>query len=170
VSVDGGGIQGNNASDSPSISGDGRYVAYLSLASNLVAADTNAAQDAFVSGNTLFSSSPSSSNAALTPLTGVRVATRLEALSSLLSLDGYFAEVDAVKGVIGAGMSRFAGAVATMRNTAENLTAAKSRIVDADIALESAALLRGRTLQQVGAAVLTQANQVPALALQLLEF
>jgi hypothetical protein len=48
VSVDSNGKQGNSASASPSISADGRFVAFLSLASNLVRGDTNGTQDVFV--------------------------------------------------------------------------------------------------------------------------
>ncbi|MBM7171212.1 PD40 domain-containing protein [Streptomyces sp. G44] len=48
VSVAGGGAQGNGESRTPSISADGRYVAYTSAASNLVPGDTNAAEDVFV--------------------------------------------------------------------------------------------------------------------------
>ena len=48
VSVDSGGTGGNSPSDSPDISADGRYVTFSSTASNLVAGDTNAAEDVFV--------------------------------------------------------------------------------------------------------------------------
>jgi len=48
VSVSSNGTQGNNSSDDPSISGDGRYVAYWSNASNLVSGDTNGFRDVFV--------------------------------------------------------------------------------------------------------------------------
>ncbi len=48
VSVDGSGIQGDNNSFNPSISADGRYVAFDSYATNLVLGDTNGAQDVFV--------------------------------------------------------------------------------------------------------------------------
>ena len=48
VSVDTGGAQGNNYSNAPSISADGRYVAFQSKASNLVAGDTNGRADVFV--------------------------------------------------------------------------------------------------------------------------
>ncbi len=52
VSVASGGTQGNNASDSPAISADGRYVSFTSTASNLVAGDTNAMADVFVADRT----------------------------------------------------------------------------------------------------------------------
>jgi len=51
----------------------------------------------------------------------------------------------------------------------ENLAAAKSRIKDADFAAESAAMTQQSILQQSGAAVLTQANQQPQIALKLLQ-
>ena len=44
-----GGAQGNAASTGPSVSGGGRYVSFVSLASNLVPGDTNGQEDAFVS-------------------------------------------------------------------------------------------------------------------------
>lgn len=52
VSVDSAGTQGNGASDGPSISADGRYVAYSSDAPNLVTGDTNAARDVFLRDRT----------------------------------------------------------------------------------------------------------------------
>jgi flagellin len=56
----------------------------------------------------------------------------------------------------------------TLSSSRENFAAAAGRIMDADVAEESAALTRTQILQQAGAAVLSQANQQPALALQLL--
>ncbi len=52
VSLSSGGAAGNNDSQFPSISGDGRYVAFMSVATNLVAGDTNAAPDIFVRDRT----------------------------------------------------------------------------------------------------------------------
>ena len=56
-------------------------------------------------------------------------------------------------------------AAETLRLSSENFRAAESRIVDADVAEESAGLVKNRTLQQAGAAVLAQADQLPAPAL-----
>jgi Tol biopolymer transport system component len=52
VSVDSSGVQGDNDSSAPSISADGRYVAFWSMASNLVAGDTNGTWDVFVRDRT----------------------------------------------------------------------------------------------------------------------
>ena len=143
-------------------------MAFDSTSSNLVAGDTNFLSDAFITPNPLAASSGSSGlSTVITPLANLRVTTQAEALATLNALDGNLAEVAAVKGRIGAGMSRFTTAVATLGVGVENL-AAESRIVDADVAEESAGLVKTRILQQVGAAVLGQANQLPALSLRLL--
>ena len=53
--------------------------------------------------------------------------------------------------------------------TAENLSAARGRIVDADFAAETANLSRAQILQQAGTAMVAQANQLPQQVLQLLK-
>jgi flagellin len=54
-------------------------------------------------------------------------------------------------------------------SSVENLSAAESRIRDVDVAEESAALVRNQVLQQASAAMLSQANQAPNIALSLLK-
>jgi len=58
--------------------------------------------------------------------------------------------------------------VNSLQTTAENLTASRSRIQDADFAAETAALTRGQILQQAGTAMLAQANSLPNGVLALL--
>jgi len=64
--------------------------------------------------------------------------------------------------------NRFSSTVANLTTTAENLNAARSRILDADFAAETAALTRAQILQQAGTAILAQANAVPQNVLSLL--
>ena len=71
-------------------------------------------------------------------------------------------------GGIGASRSRFETTSATLKVRSENYLEARSRIIDADVAQESATLVRSRILQQAAAAVLAQANGIPALSLKLL--
>ena len=71
-------------------------------------------------------------------------------------------------GAIGAHQSRLAITVNNLEVSRENYHSAASRIVDADIAQESANLVRTQILQQAASSVLAQANQAPALALTLL--
>jgi flagellin len=58
--------------------------------------------------------------------------------------------------------------VSNIQIQSENLSAARSRIVDADFASETAALTRGQILQQAGTAMLAQANSLPNNVLSLL--
>ena len=77
--------------------------------------------------------------------------------------------VSSTRGELGAMQGRFTSNIANLSNVVENVTAARSRIMDADIAAETATLTKLSILQQAGTAVLTQANQLPQLALQLLQ-
>ncbi|MCF6463106.1 flagellin N-terminal helical domain-containing protein [Clostridium sp. Cult1] len=82
---------------------------------------------------------------------------------------------DAVKRVashrsqLGAYQNRLEHTIRNVDNTAENLTAAKSRIEDADMALEMSEFVKLNILQQAGVAMLSQANQLPQTMLQLLQ-
>lgn len=102
------------------------------------------------------------------PLSGLNVATRTNALSTQDAVDAYLTEVNAVAGLIGSASSRLQTAASVVRVSSENFIAAESRIVDADVAEDSATLARGRILQQAGAAVLSSSNQQPSLVLELL--
>lgn len=72
------------------------------------------------------------------------------------------------RGQFGAWQSRIQTAIGNLGSTTREYKGAESRIVDDDMAVDSAELTRRNILQQEGAAVLAQANQQPALALTLL--
>ncbi len=84
-------------------------------------------------------------------------------------IDAALSKIDAQRGDLGALQNRFESTIANLQNVAENLTAARSRIRDADIAQETSEMTRSNILQQAGVSILTQANQSPQLALQLLQ-
>ena len=69
---------------------------------------------------------------------------------------------------IGVFQSRIGVALNTLQVASENYAAAASQITDADVAEESAGLVKNRILQQAGSAILAQANTEPQLALKLL--
>ena len=73
------------------------------------------------------------------------------------------------RGTLGAAESRLNSAISNLLVARENFAAAESRIRDVDVAFEAAELTRLNILQQASASVLAQANQQPALALQLLQ-
>ena len=91
-----------------------------------------------------------------------------DARESLTTLEGELERISRERGVIGALESRLNVASNTLESTREAYLTAESRIMAADIAEESANLVRTTILQQAGAAILAQANQQPALAIQLL--
>jgi len=91
--------------------------------------------------------------------------------ASRLALDAVNAAISSLastRGVLGATESRLQVAINNLSVARENFLAAESRIRDVDVASEAAELTRLGILQQAGAAVLSQANQQPALALSLL--
>ena len=99
---------------------------------------------------------------------GVDVSTYGAQSTAIRALDDAIASISEIRANLGAIQNRFDSTISNLANVSENLTASNSRIVDADIAEETAKLARNTILQQAGAAILAQANQQPQLALQLL--
>lgn len=91
-----------------------------------------------------------------------------DAQNALANLDSDIQSVANSRSTFGAVQSRFEAIINNIQITAENTSASKSRIIDADYAAETAALTRAQILQQAGTAMLAQANQSPNTVLQLL--
>ena len=83
-------------------------------------------------------------------------------------IDKALGTIDAERGDLGAIQNRFESTIANLQNISENISAARSRILDADIAQETSAMTKNNILQQAGVSILAQANQAPQLALSLL--
>jgi len=101
-------------------------------------------------------------------LNTIAASSQSSAQSALGILTSAISTVAQNRGSLGAYESRLITAIANLRVASENFSAAQSRIRDADVAAETANLTRASILRQAGVAVLAQANQEPALALQLL--
>lgn len=99
----------------------------------------------------------------------INVLTREDAQIAIQSVDEAISEVDSLRGELGAVQNRFESTIANLGNVSENLSAARSRILDADIAMETSEMTKGNILQQAGVSILAQANQSPQLALSLLQ-
>ncbi|WFQ80835.1 flagellin [Xenorhabdus sp. SF857] len=84
------------------------------------------------------------------------------------ALDKALAQVDDMRSSLGAVQNRLESTVNNLNNTVNNLSAAKSRIEDADYAVEISNMNRGQILQQAGTSVLAQANQIPQTVMSLL--
>jgi flagellin len=103
-----------------------------------------------------------------TTIAGVDISTVTGANAALDVADRALDVLNSNRATLGAVQSRFESTINRLTTTSENLSAARSRIQDADFAAETAALTRNQILQQAGVAILAQANQQPQLALQLL--
>ncbi|MFW3298570.1 flagellin, partial [Enterobacter quasiroggenkampii] len=88
--------------------------------------------------------------------------------TELDTIDKAIAKVDTARSGLGAVQNRFTSAINNLNNTSNNLSAAQSRIQDADYATEVSNMSRAQILQQAGTSVLSQANQVPQTVLSLL--
>jgi flagellin len=86
-------------------------------------------------------------------------------------IDDIDAAIDTINGqraTLGASQSRFESVISNLQISVENQSAARSRIMDADFAAETANLSRAQILQQAGNAMIAQANQMPQQVLSLL--
>lgn len=105
----------------------------------------------------------------LSSVSSVSVSTQSSAADAISVIDGALEFVNGLRADLGAVQSRFESTISNLSTTAENLSAARSRIQDADFAQETAALTRAQILQQAGTSVLAQANQTPQSVLALLQ-
>lgn len=96
------------------------------------------------------------------------VSTMSGAQDAIQNLDFAIGAVAVHRALIGASQNRIAATVENLSTSYNNLSAANSRILDVDVAEESAVLARNTILLQAGISVLSQANQQPQAALQLL--
>jgi flagellin len=99
---------------------------------------------------------------------GLDISTKDGAQEGLETIDAALTTVNQLRARIGASQNRLQTTINSQSVAIENLSAAKSRIKDADVAQETTNLARENILRQAGVAVLTQANDNPRIALSLL--
>ena len=88
--------------------------------------------------------------------------------SAILAVDSALTSVSSLRSTFGAIQNRFESVIANLTTSSENMSASRSRIQDADFAMETANLSRTQILQQAGTAMVAQANQLPQGVLALL--
>jgi flagellin len=91
------------------------------------------------------------------------------AQAALSTIDAALLLISTARSTIGAAGNRFAETITTIQSFREALAAANSRIMDVDVAEETSNLTKAQILAQAGVSVLAQANQMPQLALKLLQ-
>jgi flagellin len=151
-----GGVNADTAIADGDVSVSAGYVTLDSQKSFSVDGDTT---DVFAAGDTA---------STLIKVADLDVTTFRDASDALKTIDSALAYISGERAKLGALQSRFETTVANLQVTSENLSASRSRILDADFASETAALSRAQILQQAGTAMVAQANQLPQGVLALL--
>ena len=131
------------ASDNIIVSGDGAILGYAN-------ANTTIAKDTMT-------------------LASQNVQSVASANTMIQRVDAALTSISSARSALGAIQSRFESVVASLHTASENLSASRSRIQDADFAVETAKLTRAQILQQAGTAILAQANSSPQSVLKLLQ-
>ncbi len=103
-----------------------------------------------------------------TALANIDISTVAGANTALASVDSALSAVSTSRAALGAIQNRFSSTIDNLHTSSENLSASRSRIQDADFAMETANLSRAQVLQQAGTAMIAQANQLPQQVLALL--
>jgi len=101
-------------------------------------------------------------------VSSVDISTRSGAVEALDVIDLALEDVSSQRAKLGALQNRLESTINNLSTTSENLSASRSRILDADFASETAQLSRNQIIQQAGVSILAQANQQPQVALALL--
>lgn len=138
----------------------------ITLTSNAAITVAGTTNSATVAGWANGSVGASTSTTGITALT---VSSFTNAQQTITQIDNALKSVNTSRANLGAIQNRFASTISNLSSTTENLSAARSRIQDADYAVETANLSRTQILQQAGTAMLAQAKALPQNVLSLLQ-
>ena len=100
---------------------------------------------------------------------GYSISTQQAAQQALVTLNDAIVSKDKIRASLGATQNRLENTISNLQIQAENLQAAESRISDVDVATEMTEFVRNQVLTQAAVAMLSQANSLPRMALQLLQ-
>jgi len=146
---------------SAELSADGKQIVLTGAGNIAIAGSTNDAAVAGWANGTIAATTTSG-------ISALNVTTFGDAQTAIRQVDEALTQINSARADLGAVQNRFVSVVANLQTAAENLSASRSRILDADFAAETAALTRAQILQQAGTAILAQANAVPQNVLSLL--
>ena len=142
--------------DSTRVVGDVRIDSSAGFTLTLAAANTT-----LLSGTT--------ATGTLSSVADVDIGSQQGAQNAIAVVDAAIQGIDSQRASIGAVQNRLQSTIANLQSVSENVSAARSRIQDADFAVETANLTRTQILQQAGISVLAQANAIPQQVLSLLQ-
>ena len=131
--------------------------------------ELNSASVFSLSGNALGKAGFAAAAPALSGLNAVDISDVAGSNSAIAVIDGALSQISTIRAGLGAIQNRLDSTIASQSGTIENLSAARSRVLDADFAAETASLTRSQILQQAGVSILSQANSLPQQVLALLQ-
>ncbi|ABM05271.1 flagellin domain protein [Psychromonas ingrahamii 37] len=99
---------------------------------------------------------------------GLTLTSQTGATNAIDTLSGFITDIGATRSQLGANINRLDHTMANLASMSENTAAAKSRIMDTDMAAESSAMSKNQMLMQAGAQVLSSTKMVPQLAMSLM--
>ena len=111
----------------------------------------------------------SQTSSELSEVSSIDLKTQTGSNDALSVIDKAIAKVDSIRSKLGAVQNRFESTINNLANVSENISASRSRILDADFAAETAELTKAQIIQQAGISMLSQSNQLPQSALSLLQ-
>ncbi|MFA6010496.1 MAG: flagellin [Desulfobacteraceae bacterium] len=115
------------------------------------------------------SADATSTSSTLSQIATVDLKTQTGSNDAISVIDKAIAKVDSIRSKLGAVQNRFESTITNLTNVSENISASRSRILDADFAAETAELSKAQIIQQAGLSMLSQANQLPQSALSMLQ-
>ncbi len=156
-----------NAADSTVIGGTVKFSANAEFQ---VASDITGTTEAVGGGASLFATDAGAANVStLSAVNTMDISTKAGANEAIEITTAALSQIDEARGSLGAVQSRFESTISNLSSVSENVSAARSRVRDADFATETASLARGQILQQAGMSMLAQANASNQNVLSLLQ-
>jgi flagellin len=161
---------GTNSSDSSFVGGSVIFETTLNNGYFTLSSGTGntASSEFFFSTSTADASTDLLSSATTNTVENLDISTRDGARTAIQTVDGALDYIANIRADLGAVQNRFESTIANLQNVSENLSASRSRILDADFASETADMTKSQILIQSGVAMLAQANQLPQQVLSLL--
>jgi len=110
-----------------------------------------------------------STGSTLNSVAQIDISTQSGSNGALDVIDEALSFISSIRSDLGAVQNRFESTIANLQSVSENVSAARSRVMDADFAAETAQLTKAQVMQQAGVAMLAQANMMPQTVLSLLQ-
>lgn len=157
------------ASEATVVSGDITFTTNEPTTTVFTAASSNTAAGSVMNDSSNDNAEAGTVTASTDKVSTMKIDTVTNANTAIQVIDSAIATISSQRADLGATQNRFNSIVSGLQVASDNQSAARSRIVDADFAKETATLTRGQILQQAGIAVLAQANAAPQNVLALLQ-